>query len=301
MEGLTDKQEFDIDALFASIRNETTSHLASMETRFTSTFEKGLTQFKNMADLQFTRIERDLHHINERQTAVETSMASHKRQIEKICEQLAIAEKIIQPTVRDISFDREVSPVLVRLSCMEALAKAAVLEGSIGTLLAEAGLDPTNYAIEGEQLGKFYSLRFLGEPNLAGRRLNKFMDMLRGPAGDWRELGASTPTGKHVKIYVNRDRNPRQVKEETLGKRLQKAVLQQLERKGTPMHTYFKKRDNTLFVNWEPVAKLIVEGPEVFTVRWNLSAADPLQLDRDAIVASLDNARESANPVQWSG
>ena len=300
MEGL-EKQEFDIDALFAGIRQETTTHLASMETRFTSTFERGLTQFKNMADAQFTRVERDIYHLNERQSAVESSMATQKRQIEKICEQLVIAEKVIQPTVRDISFDREVSPVLIRLSCVEAIAKAAVLEGSIGTLLAEAGLAPADYSIEGEQLGKFYALRFTGEPNRAGRRLNKIMDSLRGPAGDWREIEASTPTGKNVKVYVNRDRNPRQVKEETLGKRLQKAVLQQLERKGTSMHTYFKKRDNTLFVNWEPVAKLVVEGPEVFTVRWNLSAAEPLQLDRDAIVASLDNARESANPVLWSG
>ena len=166
--------------------------------------------------------------------------------------------------------------------------------------MAEVGLEAANYELQGEQLGKIFTLRFLGEANLAARRLNKFMDNLKLANGGWRGLDAQSPTGTTVKLYVNRDRNPRQVKEEVLGKRLQKIVAQQLAAKGNPLHCFYKKHDTTLFVNWQPVAKLIVEGPEAVSIRWNVVAANPLDLDRDAIVAALDVARESASSGQWS-
>ena len=126
------------------------------------------------------------------------------------------------------------------------------------------------------------------------------MDSLRNGDGTWKNLETTSPTGRAIRLYINRDRNPRQVKEDILGKRLQKIVAQQLEQKGTPLRCFYKKRDTTLFVNWQPVAKLIVEGPERFYVKWNHVAAEPLGLDREAVAIALDTVRESASSTQWS-
>ncbi len=54
-------------------------------------------------------------------------MAVQKTQMGKLVNQLALAEKVLQPTARDIDFDLEISPVMVRISAAEACIKEALL------------------------------------------------------------------------------------------------------------------------------------------------------------------------------
>ena len=265
-----------------------------------SSYERGLTAFQTFTAANFSRLENDIHNVSERQAVVEHSMAQQKAQLERLCEQLAIAERVVCPTALDLGFDRPTSPFLVRLSAAEAITKATLLEGTLAKLIHEAGLETTHFELEGDQIGKFFTMRFTAERGLASRRANKFFESLRGPAGGWKDTDSTSPAGKKVKLYFNRDRNPKQIKEEILGKKLVRAITQQLQTANNPQNCYFKKKDNTVFINWQEAAQIEVSGPDAHIVRWNMAIITPLGIDKEPILAALEGGRAGATDTLWS-
>ncbi len=107
-----------------------------------------------------------------------------------------------------------------------------MLDGAIGKLLTEFELAHDHISVERELLGKAFGLRILGDTQLMARRMSKFMDSMRRPDGTWREHTLFSPTGQTINIYINRHRDPKQVKEDIFGRRLQGVVAKHLLAKG---------------------------------------------------------------------
>ncbi len=105
-------------------------------------------------------------------------------------------------------------------------------------------------------MGKAFGFRVLGKTQLTARRTTKFMDSMRRPDGASRENAVQSPTGQSIKIYINRDRNPKQVKEDILWRRLQRVVAKHLTAKGNSTIPCYKKRDKTLHISWQPAIRL---------------------------------------------
>ncbi len=105
-------EPIDIASLMASLQHDTQHTVAAgilgMDTKFHKTFEAGFTKFKHVADARFEAIEQDVQCIAARQSSLESNMAVQKTQMEKLVNQLALAEKVLQPTARDIGFDRKI-------------------------------------------------------------------------------------------------------------------------------------------------------------------------------------------------
>ncbi len=74
------------------------------------------------------------------------------------------------------------------------------------------------------------------------------MDAMRKPDGMWREHYVKALSGQSMKIYINRDRNPKQIREDILGRRLSRIVASHLKAAGDPTIPYYKKRDKTVYI-----------------------------------------------------
>eukprot|EP00959_Pyramimonas_sp_CCMP1952_P123533 2582442-Pyramimonas_sp.AAC.1 len=68
----------------------------------------------------------------------------------------------------------------------------------------EAGKD---FALEGDELGRRFTLRFKGLAVTCAARVRQAHVLLRDAHGVWRQFSAPMPGGRRIPIYVSVDRN----------------------------------------------------------------------------------------------
>lgn len=127
-------------------------------------------------------------------------------------------------------------------------------------------------------IGRNFVVRFRGDAALAARRVNKVMDTMRA-ASSWKEFEVSGLDSSKIQTYFNRDKNQKQVKEETIRKRVHSDVVAPL-RDGphSEASVHLKRREATVYMGWEAAARVVahrlrryvrqyVLGPDVGDVR----------------------------------
>eukprot|EP00972_Heterocapsa_arctica_P011593 1697938-Heterocapsa_arctica.AAC.1 len=97
------------------------------------------------------------------------------------------------------------------------------LKKGLKEIMEEMKLTHDMMRIEADEIGKSFVLNFLGDGVLAARRAKKFMMSLKSN-GEWRDLCASTPDGIDTKIFLDGDKNRKQIRKEVIARKLVKVL-----------------------------------------------------------------------------
>lgn len=137
-------------------------------------------------------------------------------------------------------------------------------------------------------------MKFSGEPRKAARRVDSFLEQLRGPGG-WKDVSACLPSGGSERISIGPDKNTKTVRTEVQTKKLHN-VLSQLY----PQHTFYpQRRDGVVAANYRPVVKLDVR-PEGTKLLFNQIVLTDMGIDKAAVLAAWEAAAAPASQsVEW--
>lgn len=98
---------------------------------------------------------------------------------------------------------------------------------------------------------KMFIRRFFGVPDLAGRRITKFIRSQRDPSG-WKRVGLERATGGKEQIFIAADRSPDEIRRDRCPRKL--AALINAEEPS--MQPYKSKMDSKVSYQWQLLAKL---------------------------------------------
>lgn len=162
-----------------------------------------------------------------------------------------------------------------------------------------AGLQEEHYQIQpGKDLAKAYVVTFVGEPRLAARRAAMLLGTMRDAEGAWRQPHAVTPAGESVRVWLDPDKNGKQVKGEAALRRLLRAF-----RSVAPADKRVFMDTGALAItsNWRPLARVVMGEPnEEPRVEWNIVALNVFGVARTVIEAEVQRiAGSRTDPVEW--
>ena len=107
-----------------------------------------------------------------------------------------------------------------------------------------------------QELSSVVSLRFTGSANLAAARTQKFVHLQR-VGGSWSDLTVKDPTGAEQKLFIDIDENLKQVRTESITRRLRK-VFKDMH---PGLDVFCKRRDGQVCSRWIPLARVLASGP----------------------------------------
>ena len=192
-------------------------------------------------------------------------------------------------------FDRNVDHTVLKIRAVDPVSADAA-SAALSPVFEEMGLTDNDVELEGPQPGRAFTLRFKGAAGLAANRATKFLG-LQKVNGRWRDFMAKTPGGGgESKLYVDRDKNKRTTRAELIGRKL----LSTLREKHPGVNLFFKRSTLSISAGWSPLAKIIVESPSEFSLRWNIPKAEELAVAKDEVLQKVKGlVAEPEDRVQW--
>ena len=203
--------------------------------------------------------------------------------------------KVTRADLEEDLWERTPNLTIIRVSAPAHIAKEAV-EETITEWLDENGGGKEAWELTGASLARNFTIRFRGQRGLAARRCRKALDSLRREDGAWQAFQVETPTNSKIQIYLGEDKNSKQVAEEKALKRLMAAF-----KATNPAKTVFAvRKDETISMDWVPIAKVSSSNKETHTISWNATAVTSSGIDKLAITQKNDEAAPTAAAeVEW--
>ena len=126
-------------------------------------------------------------------------------------------------------------------------------------------------------------------------RANNLFDICRN-GGDWIPIYAKNAKGEQVRIYLDRDRSPRQAKLEAGGRKAVK-ILQEVQ-PALKDRLRLDKRDARVTLDGANLLKVVVHGPKDSRLVWNEVVLAGSGFTKDDIVAKWEAKKE--DKTSWS-
>ena len=156
----------------------------------------------------------------------------------------------------------------------------------------------------GPPLASKYVIQFKGNPGLAKNNLTQATSTHREKTGAYKTLTCKDPTQSEIRLYINPDENPQQIrtKYETkiLGKLLRPDVDPQLNDK-TKM--YVQQRDGRIAINFNGLVKVSAKFQSIPKLVWNRTLASEYNIDILELQERFHKAlqtRTRDEGVEWS-
>ena len=147
------------------------------------------------------------------------------------CEGAIAGERIAtepRPVRDPDSFDRKPDPSVLKINTGSAVAIAA-LQRAITAVWEDANIEEKLIALEGPALGKYFTLRFDGLPDIAARRCRQAFNGLRDRNGTWKKFAVETPLHEHIPVFIGLDKSQKQQVEEKGAKKLSKILAELMQ------------------------------------------------------------------------
>ena len=259
----------------------------------------------NVADLRkdVNQHEHDLQHAQDR-----------IMQLEQKLHTMAVAPLVRKPDELAASDSRPFNgPVDATILRVEIHSRAEIsldtLEGYLDTLYCDANVQDTDFEVNGEPLGSKFVIQFLGAPGRAALKLNQALTCHKHKTGKYKELSVRDPTNQDVRIFINRDENPAQIKTrrdaKTLGRIIMDAHPPLLPSPSNPNpkeRIFIKRADGRVCVGFKSLAQ-ITPSPDgsPSSIKWNLTLAVAHDIDPITIQTAFIEARTArVEDVEWS-
>ncbi len=167
-------------------------------------------------------------------------------------------------------FDRTLDAGIIKIRARDPASQTAALEGTAGVLV--------EIHFAADLVGKLHILRFKVAEGLAEQRAKKFVQLQKTAKG-WRRLTAANEDEEEVPLRVDGDENKQMVR--------------------TGERSVCK-----VYLDWIPLARVLVESEDRHNVEWSFRAADGIALDRgarDALEVEVRLVCSTDEDAQWEG
>lgn len=294
----------DLEEVLASLKMEvaegvkqtTTSAVNDLELKFTTAMSNALRKTDVNYQARFGAVEGEIRELKTRLEKIEGWQPNAERAVAEVRHAVALAESTsnVQEILDADDFERDCDLTIVKARVVDAVTPSAARD-AVRDILETMNLKENEVKIDGRDLDKSFTLRFAGCPATAARRARKFMT-LQKEGGVWKQLVARTPDGAETKMYVDVDKNRKQIMLEMMGRRLHKVLKEKY-----PARDFFnRKKFGTVTVDWTPLARVIVTSPEGHKIEWNLKMADELGIDKVGVSEKFEaSVSTQENGITW--
>ena len=266
------------------------SKIDAMDSRIAGV-ESGLNSCKSTLDKHELEIQQILAQLQQHNVSRETL----ENKAKKIEQRLATAESS-QPQPLDDSFDRAPNPTLIKTNSKALIAKEA-LESEFAILAAKSNLAPDSFKIMGPPVAQYFTIQFLGTPNLAAARANMVLRSLKQDDGTWSRFLVKDPQDMQVPVFLGPDKSPKQIRTEVLAKRLA-TVLEGF--KLEDLHV--NRRRGQVSYKWRPLCMVHIESRDKPELLWDAAYAKEIKLDTQAVYNSFKTVsaqNTASSPISW--
>jgi len=294
----------DLEEVLASLKMEvaegvkqtTSSAVSDLEQKFTTAMTNALRKTDAGYQARFGAVEGEIRELKTRLEKIEGWQPNAERAVAEVRHAVALAESStnVQEILDADDFERDCDLAIVKAKVVDAVSSTAARD-AVRDVLETMGLKEDDVKIIGRDLDKSFTLRFAGSAATAARRARKFMSLQR-EGGEWKQLVAKTPDGAETKMYVDVDKNRKQIMTEMMGRRLHKVLKEKY-----PARDFFnRKKLGTVTVDWTPLARVVITSPEVHKIEWNLKLADELGIDKTGVSERLEaSLATQENGITW--
>lgn len=231
------------------------------------------------------------------------TIATTVHEVETIKKEIAFAvagAPAPPPLAPDAIADYDRTPDAAKLRVnMSRPVDREVARKFVQSLADEAGLCEDQWQLlQPRPLSKQFVVQCVGEPRAAARRVALFLATRRGAGGEWRKMHVTDPLGQQATVYLDPDRNGRQLKTEAALRRVARAV----KKVAGDSQAFPNYAESIVTRSWRPIAKVEPGGlGDKVSVLWNDAALLSLGLSKATLKAELEAAAgERAENVAWS-
>ena len=194
--------------------------------------------------------------------------------------------------------DRPADPSVLKVTATTHVLKQEVI-AVLDAWLEEAAIDKQFYKIQGDTLGRYFSIKFEGDHGTDLRRLQQAFGTLRSRTGEWRKFAVDGPSGSKINLFIGKDKSKAQVRSEIGVKRLFEVVQQALPLEPSAVHLL--RRDKQVAYKWQPMVRLDMDG-DAFKLKWNGPVVTAAGVDRVAIETAFRTAMGATtrSQIEWS-
>ena len=280
--------------------------LQSLEQNFTTqvaTLARGLEQANG---IKIAKVQSEIDHLK---TNFREQQSEQKRLVEQVVhmqEQLAMLES--KPTHEVLDQDTFNAPPnlsILHFGTNEHVNKNRVREVAYA-MCAKASIPDTTFSLEGDELGKNFSLQFKGDYTLASKRANLVNRSLLLPNGKWEDKFVTSPLAEPTRLYISLDKSRKALFVESTLKQVKNATIKlkqcSFERcKLRKPNRKYTGEGRVLFDD-SPICKVIARGFEDWEYLWDYENLKQAGLSKETILAEIDRGlseREASSSSRW--
>jgi hypothetical protein len=298
-----------LDDLLGDLRQKVAEDAAASTQASMEAFQKTMEQkpYETMSDLlrkydstiqaRFTAVDRTQGDMADTQNKMQAQLAQMQRDIQTLQEGLVVASqpKASRQAAVEADFDEEPDASILRINTSKQVSKASIAT-AIDEWLKRVKTQG-EWVVQGPSLNKNFSIVFQGDGGLAAKRARKAFQSLRNSDGSWEKLFAKSSDGTQEQIYIDENKNQKQMRTVRDGKKHFKILLELHADK----EVHLARKDGAVSVGWRPLVKVLAQpGDKASQLLWNANALHALHIEKDPIVERFSKTIGRTSDVQWA-
>ena len=297
-EGL-DAKIVDVEAASAKVAKRVDALASSCDSRFFEQSER-----IDVVDERSASVSRSLDAVDAKHDLLAKTVALHTKALEDLRSQLALDAAIprVASNAMNIDYDRDTDDTILTIRTLAAVAKEAVVEALL-PLGVRAGFPKPDWSVDGPALGRNFKVVFEGSNAVAARRALRFHAAQRLEDGSWVALVVKLPgdggLGETTKLWLDMDKNKRQLREQRATKLLGPLVKAKLE---DTAQVWTSKANLFVSVDGTPLVRVACPSPrsDDIVLSWNHSHSNCALVNGSSIKDDIIQALLPAHAkVQW--
>ena len=274
----------DLDAATATAVADAVKTYADTTSR---SFTTAITKMDAANKSRIDHVQAGLKHVQGDVEHLQQEQDTLKEQVRLLTGRLNVAEQVevdaVSKAKSDENFDRKADPSILRVG-IAAKASFAVIEEKITELAANANITMESIIMSGPQFGNQWSLQFTGAMGVGATKADQFFTALKDRDGNWRDCHVRAPGSTDpIKVYVNKDKSPRQRKTEVFTGKMFKILQQKFPDRKSEFQV--QKRDGMLYYRWLPLCKIRATSPSEGTIQWERKGVEAASIDTSSLSA----------------
>jgi len=194
-------------------------------------------------------------------------------------------------------FDRAPDPTVIKITCHKSTVLRTDVKDFVLKQLSEAGLDQCDITVKGIASANSFDVKFDGELQRCCSQVKQLLDSQKIEKGVWKQHTMRGTDGQPYPVYINPDKNGRQVKMEV--------AMSKVVRKFKELHPGLKdkiaqfKDSGLIQLHWKQLVRVVVESQHVVALDWNEAAVAEYHINQAAIVSHFKEDIGAGANVVW--
>ena len=249
---------------------------------------------------QITDHEQRLMALCERVYEVETDISKWKTEKEEWFANPppAFAPSPTAVPVASSSFDRPVDPTKVLISGGGKDISRRAVQECLNPLLEKANIGKECVAVVGKGIRKKFAICFEGPS--APKMVDQFIDSLKDDDGKWIPIHLPDVKENVVRVYISKDKSPKQEKKEILTGAMARIIKAALGEKTEDHDVYAIRHEGTVNIDWVPVFAIELPTEKDVLLQWNIPELEKLGLDKANLAQSFKDGGKKKTNIAWS-